>query len=579
MARGFRIHSNAVFNPFSYQELIAPIQDYQQAYDQMQDVMLAAGEEANQYKQLIDTDEYASGILKGYNDALSDMSGRLSSEGLKAVNRNSLLSLRRKYNDEVKPINDAAKTLASLQDMYRQAYAKDQTMMRGAMPSIRDLVENPGATPQMVSGVQLYNQGSAASKSASLRNFSETEFGRKIIRGYIEKAEEIGYSPELVRAFMQDASAIPELAAEIANIQQMYSTGTLQNPEQANRFIMQGILDGIQYQRKTDYKYDQLGAEMRAAARAKAASGADDLSSLNKLLKPFNQYSQNERSAAARNISNFESMFTQNADRTWRINDKGRADLRKEAYSKPAGTSITGATQGQIPFDSGMKKVLEDYAGRSLNSEKDIEDAWTKYYNEHQNEAYDAHKATAYRYIPQSDDLKVAQNAVETLGNRDKKGNLITYDYDTRRNQFVESGSVNSSDIKSFSDIEISGSGIMVNAITKDDKIVKFKLPASQSYYDFTSATQNAQRLKESELKWRNTLTQMGNALYESGAPISLTADSSPEEAIYVGGLLGGQAGAQAVYQDYLNYQRTQKAIYDSVSNMLRTIDSTAAKL
>ena len=366
---------------------------------------------------------------------------------------------------------------------------------------------------------------------------------------------------------MQDASAIPELAAEIANIQQMYSTGTLQNPEQANRFIMQGILDGIQYQRKTDYKYDQLGAEMRAAARAKAASGADDLSSLNKLLKPFNQYSQNERSAAARNIDKYSKYFDEGAT-GWKINKSGKTELNQpEVYTGPY-------KQGRVDT-TGFSKFIKEIS----NEGETPEEAWTRYYNENRKDIYDAHKATAYRYIPQSDDLKVAQNAVETLGNRDKKGNLITYDYDTRRNQFVESGSVNSSDIKSFSDIEISGSGIMVNAITKDDKIVKFKLPASQSYYDFTSATQNAQRLKESELKWRNTLTQMGNALYESGAPISLTADSSPEEAIYVGRLLGGQAGAQAVYQDYLNYQRTQKAIYDSVSNMLRTIDSTAAKL
>lgn len=569
MARGFRIHSNAVFNPFSYEQMLAPLMQAQTAYNQMQDYMLTAGEEANQYKQLIDTDEYASGILKGYNDALADMSGRLSSEGLKAVNRNSLLNLRRRYNDEVKPINDAAKTLAGLQDMYRQAYAKDQTMMRGAMPTIKDLVENPGATPQMVSGVQLYNQGAAASKSASLRNFSETEFGKRIIRGYIEKAEEVGYSPELVRAFMQDASAIPELAAEVANIQQMYSTGTLQNPEQANRFIMQGILDGIQYQRKTDYKYDQLGAEYRAAARKSAGDG-DEFDSLNKLLKPFNIYSQNEVHEAAKNISNYKKYFDQNADGTWKLNSDGQKEYNKQGVKRPE-SGLYGKYVSENPF--------KDFVDSLTGEGRTIDDAWTKYYNEHQRETYDAHKATAYRYIPQGDDMKIAQTAVETLGNRDKKGNLITYDYDTKRNQFVESDSIKGSDIKSYSDIEISSSGIMVNAITKDNRVVKFKLPASQSYYDFTSATQNAQRLKDSELRWRNTLTQMGNALYESGAPISLTADSSPEEAIYVGSLLGGQAGAQAVYQDYMNYQRTQQAIYNSVANMLRAIDSTSTKL
>lgn len=289
MARGFRIHSNAVFNPFSYQELLAPIQDYQQAYDQMQDAMLAAGEEANQYKQLIDTDEYASGILQGYNDALAEMSGKLSSEGLKTINRNSLLSLRRRYNNEVKPINDAAKTLAGLQDMYRQAYAKDNTLMRGAMPSIRDLVENPGAMPQMVSGNDLYKQGAQAAQSASARIYN-TDFGNRI-NGYIQQVAEQGYSPELVAQFIQDASSIPELARDMQNIRQMYNTQGLEDRGyKADQYIMQGILDGINYQRKENYVDDwQAKLATQFSYQQKAADAAyqrqADLATLKASLK------------------------------------------------------------------------------------------------------------------------------------------------------------------------------------------------------------------------------------------------------------------------------------------------------
>lgn len=566
MARGFRIHSNAVFNPFSYEDLIAPLNEYEQAYGQMQDAMLAAGEEANQYKQLIDTDEYASDILRGYNDALAEMSGKLSSEGLKTINRNSLLNLRRRYNNEVKPINDAAKTLAGLQDMYRQAYAKDNTLMRGAMPSIRDLVENPGAMPQMVSGVQLYNQGAAASKSASLRNFKETPLGSRIIRGYMEQVQERGYSQDVVNAFMQDASQIPELAAEIANIQQMYNTAGLQNPTQANRFIMQGILDGIQYDRKTDYKYDQLGAEMRAAARARATSG-DDMSSLNKYLKPFNLYSQNERAAAARNIDKYSKYFDEGAT-GWKINKSGQAELNQpEPYTGPyyIGPSLS----------TGFTKFIKDISRDGETPEQ----AWTRYYNEHQNETYDAHKATSYRYTPQSDDLTIAQRAVETLGTKDKKGNLVTYDYDSKTGRYVESDSVKASDIKNYSDIEISGSGIMVNATLKDGNTVQFKLPASLSSYDYENATRNSKTLKEKENAWIGNVEALNKALREAGYNVNFTANDRPEDIIRAAGAIGGQAGANAFYADYINYINTQKGIYDSVANMLRAIDSTSSKL
>ena len=425
MARGLRIHSNAVFNPFNYQELIAPIQDYQQAYDQMQDVVLAAGEEANQYRQLIDADEYASGILKGYNDALSEMSGKLSSEGLKTINKNSLLNLRRRYNNEVKPINDAAKTLASLQDMYRQAYAKDQTMMRGAMPSIRDLVENPGATPQMVSGNDLYKQGAQASKSASLRNFKETPLGSRMIRGYMEQVQEVGYSPELVNAFIQDASRIPELATEIANIQQMYNTAGLQDPTQANRFIMQGILDGIQYQRKTDYKYDQLGAEYRAAARAAKTAKAEKTT--NSYINRRTVTAQKPLTKEAKQIEKFREYFDE-SNGTFRLNDKGRRALE--------GKSNLGVMYGntyQMDFPTEFTKFINGISGENGSGDKykDAEAAFNSYFNQHKGQLANASQFKEYDFNLSSNENKVVGDFLKTnegklhIAKRNDDGKLV----------------------------------------------------------------------------------------------------------------------------------------------------------
>lgn len=272
--RGFRIHSSAVFDPFSYQEMLAPLMQAQTAYDQMQDNMLTLGEEANTYKQLIDTDPEASKTLQSYNDTLESMANQLSTQGLKAVNRNSLLNLRRRYNRDVKPINDAAKTLAGLQDMYRNAYAKDQTLMKGAMPTISELVANPGAMPHMVSGTDLYKQGAQAAQSASAR-INETDFGNRI-NGYIQQVATQGYSPELVASFLQDVSAIPDLANSIQSIRDMYKTNNLEDRGyQADKFIMQGILDGITYQKKENYVQDwQAHMATQYAYQQKAADAA-----------------------------------------------------------------------------------------------------------------------------------------------------------------------------------------------------------------------------------------------------------------------------------------------------------------
>ena len=136
------------------------------------------------------------------------------------------------------------------------------------------------------------------------------------------------------------------------------------------------------------------------------------------------------------------------------------------------------------------------------------------------------------------------------------------------------------SDIKSYSDIEISGSGIVVNAIKKDGSVVKLKMPGTMSSYDWADAKANMQSLKEREAQFEN---YRDSALRDAeAAGYILPGTINPMDSRTMLGLYGalyGQQGQAALGNAYLNYQATQKAIYDSVANMLRTIDSSAAKL
>lgn len=555
--RGFRIHSRALYDPFSYQELMAPIETAQSAYNQMQDNMLTLGEEANVYKQLIDTDPYASGILKGYNDTLADLSNKLSNEGLKSVNRNTLLSVRHKYNNEVKPVNDAAKTLMGIQDMYRQAYAKDNTLMRGAMPSIRDLVENPGAMPHMVSGTSLYNQGAQAAKSASVRKQNFSAKVNELVRGYIHTVNTAGYNSVEAQQFLDEASRQPELQAIVNQIYGANQVGKLDNPQQGMDWIVRGVFDGLTYEQKDDLKYDQYAAEMRAAARA-AASAKGAVASNATGLKPFNLYSQKERNAARDIISrNQNKTFRIKADGSLELTEQGRREFnnRTKTYEGTAG--------GQMPWK--LKSDLEEFYGKPIKTEEDYANAWAAYYNQHENDLFDARKATGYRYVPQADDVAILNRLMMGHSNN---GEIRTVDFDSTSGRYLPDGKIKAKEIAGISDIEMTPYGFAMNVWTKDNKEAKVELPpigGERMNYMHNLMT----RINDQQDQWVQLMDAYG---------LGREYIENPEAAINLALSEGDRDAATRMWNIYAPYSHNIQLLHDEMANVYRPEDSTADK-
>lgn len=288
------------YQPFSFQERITPLAMLQEQYDKTNENLLALGEQAMQYYRYLDPETKAA--VDQYNAELSNVASSLASEGMKAVSRNTLTKLRTMYNDRVKPINEAAQTLSKMYEDQRSLESKlnasGQRLFSSAMPTVKDLLENPGATPQNVGSGALYAQGQAASKSASMRKFYESAFGEEIVNGYINQVKEQGYSPEVIAKFMRDVNTIPELRDAYNSIRAMYGTANLTNPDEADQFIRQGLLDGIVYSRETTQKEDIIGKENRAYARQVALANLNaDLDLRNALAK---EAGKNQDSSSAR---------------------------------------------------------------------------------------------------------------------------------------------------------------------------------------------------------------------------------------------------------------------------------------
>lgn len=200
------------YQPFSLQERIAPLLMLKEEYDKINEGLAALGETANQYYQYLD--ENTRQIVDSYNAQLEDVAGSLSSEGMKSVSRNTLNNLRRAYSSKIKPIQEAAQTVGTIQAQIRELQMKDPTLMVQSVPTVSEIMANPNARPSVLSGASLYKNGvNGASQIPTLTY-------KQIMAGNIPNLD--------------------SLVEDIAN-----ANGVDPNNAQAREWIRRGLSDGI----------------------------------------------------------------------------------------------------------------------------------------------------------------------------------------------------------------------------------------------------------------------------------------------------------------------------------------------
>lgn len=227
----------ATYQPFSFQERLAPLQMMKEEYDKVNESLALYDEQANQYYQFLDDNSKA--IVDQYKNTLSRVAGDMASSGLKAVNRNTLNSLRRVYANDILPIQQAAQTAGTMYAQIREMQMKDPTLMIQSIPTVSELRQNPMARPSLVSGAQLQSEG-------------------------IKAALELpGVDYQSISRFLNgDASAIPDIDVAAQRIADAYGVST----DQAMGYITNGIMSGLG-QRATSLYDAQQKADIEFANR------------------------------------------------------------------------------------------------------------------------------------------------------------------------------------------------------------------------------------------------------------------------------------------------------------------------
>lgn len=243
------------FRPFSYDELVKPLTQYKEAYDKVEAQYSDLVSQTEQWKDIANRtkspEAYAmySKFANDLNNIVDDFS-----RGMTLQNRSQLMSMKRRYASEIKPIETAANRRKELADEQRKIEAQDPTRLwqkRASDMSLDEFIHNPSADyGRGISGATLTAQV-AAGASALAKEFRDNpEKMRKLVGGdYYEYVKQRGFSSQAVlAAIMNNPDASPiltnlvESTMDATGVKDWGSKSTIQK---AYNYARQGLWNAV----------------------------------------------------------------------------------------------------------------------------------------------------------------------------------------------------------------------------------------------------------------------------------------------------------------------------------------------
>ena len=259
---------NSKFKPFSYAEMLQPVQMATLAHQEVENEYADLATKANVWDEMANeqTDPYAYNMYKTYSNDLEKQAGQLAREGLTPASRQNMLRMKQRYSSDIIPIEQAYKRRQELVDEQRKLLAQDNTLMfdrNASMLSLDDLIKNPQLTYQSYSGAKITEQVGIAAQNLAKEMRENPRKWSSILHGqYFETMMRKGYTPEeIILASSNDSNAPKELrniiedAVSSSNIANWGDQDTL---DRAYEYARQGLWHAIgdtQYQTLQNQDY------------------------------------------------------------------------------------------------------------------------------------------------------------------------------------------------------------------------------------------------------------------------------------------------------------------------------------
>lgn len=421
---------NSKFKPFSYAEMLQPIQMATEAHQAIEDEYAELATKASVWEGMADAqkDPYAYSMYKNYADALEEQATQLAREGLTPGSRKDILNMRKRYSSDIIPIEQAYQRRKELIDEQRKLLAQDNTLMfdkNATTLSLDDLIRNPELSYQSYAGSTLMNQVGSAAKNLIRQMRENPREWNQILGGqYFETKMKQGYTPEeILLAAANDEKAPKELRNLVEDA--ITSSGIRSwNDENILRraydYARQGLWNAVgetKYQtlqnRNWDLAMKQRMSQEETPARRNfgprvlegaAGEKSENLKTLEglRMTDSVGGFSTNALDKAQANFDRLDkelkTLFTEEQLEENRRYRQERLNNAKNQGNKPAGTSAYGtygraAQLSQRPPENYYRyeKVAQDYedAKRVLDTEKQKIEALVSKYDHLGNTPYE----------------------------------------------------------------------------------------------------------------------------------------------------------------------------------------------
>lgn len=260
---------NSKFKPFSYAEMLQPVQMATAAHQEVENEYAELATKANVWDEMANeqTDPYAYKMYKTYSNDLEEQAGQLAREGLTPASRQNMLRMRQRYSSDIVPIEQAYKRRQELIDEQRKLLAQDNTLMfdrNASMLSLDDLIKNPQLTYQSYSGATLAKQvGTAAQNLAKEMRDNPRKWRTILGNQYFETIMQKGYRPEEIIQVLQNdpnaSSVLKGIVEDAVGSSNIASWGDANTLNRAYEYARQGLWNAVgetQYQVQTNRAYD-----------------------------------------------------------------------------------------------------------------------------------------------------------------------------------------------------------------------------------------------------------------------------------------------------------------------------------
>ena len=375
----YALVANSTFQPFSYQELMAPVQRVGEYHAKIADEYDKLSSQADILEAMGANDrDKGSGSYnryKAYSDRLRTEADNLYNFGLNTESRQRLSDLRRMYNTEIVPIQNAWNKREEESKMQLDASLKNPSLMftRDARTtSLDEYLNNPQGGFGVINGTNITAQmaGMAKNLSKQIRSGNKQNID-DYTYNYIEK---YGLDENLIRNWqdsptlkamfeqvMKSNGVTPEVLSQSANKQNIL--------DKSVGYAEMGMWEAMgedksHIMENYEARLNAQAAKEISVARARASlegNGSNSSTSGTIAINPLNIYSAKEVEGMDDNIEKYKDYFTFHNDGSVTLNTRGVAAYKNPVISGGTRYSMTGASSPTSRVDSEFKKFVESF--------------------------------------------------------------------------------------------------------------------------------------------------------------------------------------------------------------------------